>query len=320
MNGAPATLPGWVLAPAAETLASSPAAQHGECASCPGSGNQCGRQRRRNRREHGDHEAFPNREPKRVVSAELDEAHGNAQSDTDRNRRGPANAAGGHCSAEEHRVDGDNANGGQRVNTHGGQHGLDSATLAGHPPFDRYAVMPVARNVWQHIAHAAGPGQCAPGEPRAPVFGRSGTARRQPARPDAGRRGVGHRRDGAGRREHARRPDDGGEGQDEGDEPTCRHAAHRPFRQVSPTLNEGWGVNPGDTDGVVPFMRGRIGAQRRPGREPRRHFGRRGATVRGGPLNEGRGIAGRPGNSAWPLRVSAAHGPRQRRPGLRTVR
>ena len=55
--------------------------------------------------------AFPNREPKRIVSAVLDEAHANAQGDTDRNRRGPANAACGHCSAEEHRVDGDNANG-----------------------------------------------------------------------------------------------------------------------------------------------------------------------------------------------------------------
>ena len=55
-------------------------------------------------------------------------------------------------------------------------------------------------------------------------------------------------------------------------------------------LNEGRGANPGDTRGQRAVLRRRPIAQRRPGREPRRHFGLCAQGFSGSsPLNEGRG-------------------------------
>ena len=56
-------------------------------------------------------------------------------------------------------------------------------------------------------------------------------------------------------------------------------------------LNEGRGVNPGDTSGGSRTVRHAASAQRRPGREPRRHTRWRSAgSRRASTLNEGRGV------------------------------
>ena len=74
----------------------------------------------------------------------------------------------------------------------------------------------------------------------------------------------------------------------------ARTPATRPGRRSSSpsdcSLNEGRGANPGDTCPAARAVRMFVAAQRRPGREPRRHA--RGARGRSGPrraLNEGRG-------------------------------
>ena len=54
-------------------------------------------------------------------------------------------------------------------------------------------------------------------------------------------------------------------------------------------LNEGRGANPGDTSGCGPSSDGRANAQRRPGREPRRHHLSVVDQAQTGALNEGRG-------------------------------
>ena len=87
----------------------------------------------------------------------------------------------------------------------------------------------------------------------------------------------------------------------------------------SPSLNEGQGVSPGDTPNWIRRIRHRSHAQRRPGREPRRHLATNSRPCSAGALpslNEGRGVS--PGDtrdcgneSINPRAISGA----QRRPG-----
>ena len=84
----------------------------------------------------------------------------------------------------------------------------------------------------------------------------------------------------------------------------CRYAQRRPGREprrhpililsgadvAIPPLNEGRGVNPGDTCSTVPIWHQRAHAQRRPGREPRRHPRSPRSRCSPSPLNEGRGV------------------------------
>ena len=93
-------------------------------------------------------------------------------------------------------------------------------------------------------------------------------------------------------------------------------ASRRQARASCGSLNEGRGVNPGDTSGSrSPSSPATRSAQRRPGREPRRHAApARRRTPQPSSLNEGRGV--NPGDTR---RVAAA-GPAcrpcaQRRPG-----
>ena len=74
-------------------------------------------------------------------------------------------------------------------------------------------------------------------------------------------------------------------------------------------LNEGRGVNPGDTPESTIVKRRAITAQRRPGREPRRHGHRLAHARHGrGSLNEGRGV--NPGDTpARPERLPPPTGP-----------
>ena len=97
----------------------------------------------------------------------------------------------------------------------------------------------------------------------------------------------------------------------------------RPGCRSSCALNEGRGANPGDTQVVMTAEGHRRGAQRRPGREPRRHLRgphRRGSTYRRPrstlavrTLNEGRGA--NPGDTRKCLACKCWHHPAQRRPG-----
>ena len=90
--------------------------------------------------------------------------------------------------------------------------------------------------------------------------------------------------------------------------PACRSGSG------STALNEGRGVNPGDTapSGVATISP--IPAQRRPGREPRRHRCGSGRVRRACPaLNEGRGV--NPGDTVTSPRRSATTMTAQRRPG-----
>ena len=84
--------------------------------------------------------------------------------------------------------------------------------------------------------------------------------------------------------------------------------------QLSLSLNEGRGVNPGDTCSRIsvnaqpaPF------AQRRPGREPRRHSATASAGDRTATLNEGRGV--NPGDTNTSLESLGETFNAQRRPG-----
>ena len=80
------------------------------------------------------------------------------------------------------------------------------------------------------------------------------------------------------------------------------------------TLNEGRGANPGDTRSTCPRPPRWSGAQRRPGREPRRHRAAGAAAGARAPLNEGRGAnpgdTPRTGSMHWSYMPVA-----QRRPG-----
>ena len=83
-----------------------------------------------------------------------------------------------------------------------------------------------------------------------------------------------------------------------------------PRTSPGPSLNEGRGVNPGDTRiGAQDGSNINLGAQRRPGREPRRHARRQGTAANPpSPLNEGRGV--NPGDTRgarrWPRPSRAA--------------
>ena len=107
----------------------------------------------------------------------------------------------------------------------------------------------------------------------------------------------------------------------------------------TPALNEGRGVNPGDTTHARAPTDAAATAQRRPGREPRRHVLPlvRGASYLRHPLNEGRGVnpgdtgacgcwggspkplnEGRgvnPGDTGWPAGGGTGSAGAQRRPG-----
>ena len=76
-----------------------------------------------------------------------------------------------------------------------------------------------------------------------------------------------------------------------GREPRRHLSALFPISSAEPTLNEGRGVNPGDTQSFSTWGDMVDGAQRRPGREPRRH-GFNGARCPrlNAALNEGRGV------------------------------
>ena len=70
-------------------------------------------------------------------------------------------------------------------------------------------------------------------------------------------------------------------------------------RGVNPGVNEGRGVNPGDTRALDLACPAGMDAQRRPGREPRRHVTRRVHDAgRYRALNEGRGV--NPGDTDLP--------------------
>ena len=94
--------------------------------------------------------------------------------------------------------------------------------------------------------------------------------------------------------------------------PATRTAAAdgRPRAQA---LNEGRGANPGDTSNVVILWLATMVAQRRPGREPRRHVRPALHDPPAIPLNEGRGA--NPGDTWGPARSTARPRSAQRRPG-----
>ena len=94
-----------------------------------------------------------------------------------------------------------------------------------------------------------------------------------------------------------------GRGANPGDTPR-----RRPLPPLCPALNEGRGANPGDTGSRRPALSTWTDAQRRPGREPRRHWLRPWRPWAGpSTLNEGRGA--NPGDTSSPSRPSTSPRP-----------
>ena len=115
------------------------------------------------------------------------------------------------------------------------------------------------------------------------------------------------------RRSRAPSPLNEGRGANPGD----TRASVRATGRATSTLNEGRGANPGDTWPSRSTVRPSCRAQRRPGREPRRHV-RASVPPRGvrPPLNEGRGA--NPGDTHRGGRVRVEEGPRSTKAGART--